>query len=269
MKMHVLTLSWNGLDRLKKLILGLDANLNKLNIESQWYIRDNGSKDGTINKIENWIEDGFRIESYSISHNRDNFSKGVNYLFEKANPKDDDLILLLNNDIVFNDTTSLLNMINLMTPDVGVVGAKLLYPGTNKLQHAGVIFSERYGSMPYHYKHGELDVGEKNRYFQAVTGACCLIRASDFKDAGWMPEEMNWSFDDILLNLKIGQTKKIAYCSNVNISHEESFSLNKNPLNKLFLNKNVENFKKLSAGLFHLDHKFYLEDNSYNEIKAK
>jgi len=112
----------------------------------EWYIRDNGSKDGTVEKVKHWkfssdMPLGERV--FAIGHNRDNFSQGVNYLFEKANPKDDDLILLLNNDVKFNDDTSLLNMVNLMTPDVGVVGARLLYPGTNKLQHAGVIFSEK------------------------------------------------------------------------------------------------------------------------------
>lgn len=269
MKIHIFTLNWNGSLLLEKLEPGLIRNLKNTQLDYEWYIRDNGSKDESIKKINAW--DNSKITVFDIGHNRDNFSQGVNYLFNKTATKDDDLILLLNNDVVFNDDVSLSNMLKLMTPDVGIVGARLLYPGTNNLQHAGVIFSERYNSMPYHFRHKleSRPEDELNRYFQCVTAACCFISALDFKNAGQMPEEMNWSFEDVLLNLRIGQLKKIAYCGNTNISHGESISLKKNPVNKLFLSKNVENFRKLSKGLYHLDEDKYLNNPNYNEIKTR
>ena len=69
----------------------------------------------------------------------------MNYLFNIASPADNDTIMLLNNDVIFNDTTSINSMLNIMhkDPSVGVVGARLLYTGTNKLQHAGVVFDKR------------------------------------------------------------------------------------------------------------------------------
>lgn len=281
-KIHILTLSYNGEKLLQKLRKGLADNLNYITMENgsikhgwdypEWYIRDNGSKDNTIEEINSWKYDSNILLSttvFPVNHNRDNFSKGVNYLFEKAKPKDDDLILLLNNDIEFNDYESLNNMINLLTKDVGIVGARLLYPGTNKLQHAGVIFSERYGNMPYHYRHGEESDSNscKNRYFQAVTAACCIFKASDFRRAGYLNEDLWWAFEDIFFALMVGREKKIAYCGQTNISHGESKTLKLNPVNKMFLQQNVKKFKDAWLGKYEIDHDKYLKDPDYNLIK--
>lgn len=265
--LYILTLSWNGLEKLNNLKPMLEANLDNLlnfkEIDSYWYIRDNGSKDNTIKEIETWD----RVKAFDIGHNRHNFSQGVNYLFDQASPNDNDLILLLNNDVEFNDNSSLQKMIDLMTEDVGMVGARLLYPNKT-LQHAGVIFSEQYGLMPYHYKHKmPNDVNaEKNRYFQAVTAACCLIKASEFRKY-YLDEKLFWAFEDINLALNIGQNKKIAYCGGTNITHFESQSLKLNPVNKLFLNSNVALFKKNWFGKYKIDHQLYLDDQNFNLIK--
>lgn len=275
MKLHILTLNWNGKEELKSLFPRLKDNLDLLkeknDIDYEWHIKDNGSKDGSLDYARGLTIFGLNVSAYSIGHNRDNFSKGVNYLFKKANTDNDDLILLLNNDVSFGDNTSIIKMFNLLTPDVGVVGAKLKYTNSNKLQHAGVIFSERYGKMPYHFKHKEeCDKSSNvNRYFQAVTGACCLLRASDFLAVNGMNEFYFWAFEDIDFCLKIGQNKKIAYCGETNIYHKESATLEKNPVNKMFLQQNVKLFKDRWFGKYEIDHDKYLNDNSYNEIKAK
>ena len=285
MKIHILSLTWNGLNSLLSLHQGLDRNISKICYNSdstlkegwedpEWYIRDNGSKDGTEDILNCWkYRSDYRLKTtvFNVGHNRHNFSQGVNYLFDKANPKDDDIILLLNNDIIFNDDDSLLKMYNLMTDDVGIVGTRLVYPGTNKLQHAGIIFSQRYNSMPFHFRpNEESDINsEKNRYFQAVTGACCFVNVADFKKVGGLCEDLNWAFEDVMLNLKIGQTKKIIYCGETEISHHESLTLKKNPVNKLFLNQNVDTYRKLSQGLYHLDYDLYLNNSHYNEVVKK
>ena len=263
---HILTLTWDGLDKLKKLNDTLRVASISLNQPVRWYIRDNGSKDGTVEWLKSY-RDLFDVESMFVNHNRDNFAQGVNSLFEIAKPQQGDFILLLNNDIIFGDDTSLVNMLKLMdNPKVGVVGARMLYTGTNKLQHAGVIFGPRYGNMPYHYRHQEESDGhaEKNRYFQAVTAACCLIRVSDFVK---LDERLNWSFDDIDLCLRIGKKKKIAYCGQTKIYHEESASLKKNRVNKLFLQQNVKHFKEKWFGKYVLDHERYLKRPNYMLIK--
>jgi GT2 family glycosyltransferase len=263
---HAFTLTWNGQEKLERLHDGLIRNLKNSKQEYQWYIKDNGSKDKTVEITKSWD----KTTVLECGHNRDNFATGINVLASAAKLESDDYILLVNNDVEFLDDLSITKMLELMTPEVGIVGAKLLYSQTNRLQHAGVIFGERYGSMPYHYKHQEEcdSFAERNRYFQAVTAAVCLIRANDFKAVGGMDQNFHWAFEDIDMCLKIGALgKKIIYCGETKIFHEESATLKKNPVNKLFLSHNVKYFKDKWFGKYTLDHSSYLKDPNYNEIK--
>lgn len=263
---NVLTLSWNGLDKLKRLRPGLIRNLENTKLPFTWYIRDNGSKDGTLDEIKNWEY----VKVLSVDHNRDNFAAGVNSLCKKAREESsitpNDYYLLMNNDVEFVDDVSLSKMITLMKPDVGIVGARLLYNGTDKLQHAGVIFSKQYGLMPYHYRHKETSdkYAEQNRYFQAVTAAVCLVRAGDLDAIDGMDEKFHWAFEDIDMCLRIAQLgRKIVYCGETNIFHEESASLKKNPINKMFMGPNVGLFKKKWFGKYEIDHEKYIDEKGF------
>jgi GT2 family glycosyltransferase len=274
MKLHALTLSWNGLPKLNKLYPGLMDNFNSL-LKSEkeltdclWHLRDNGSKDETVKQGKEWNS----TIIYDVGHNRDNFAKCVNYLFKEANPQDDDFILLLNNDVVFPDKVSLRELFYVYNKTkADVVGCKLLYENTNKLQHAGVIFSDKYGRMPFHFRPGEDDDfnASKHRYFQSVTAACCLVKVRAFRQVNGMNESFFWAFEDIDMCLKIGQLKKnnIAYCGTSFIYHEESASLKKNPVNKMHLNNNVSLFQKIWFGKYKIDHDDYLKNSNYNLIK--
>lgn|SRR5574343_572725 len=268
MNISVLTLTWNGLDKLKILQPGLIRNLKETNQPWTWYIRSNGCKDGTVGEVEKW--EGVKV--LVKDHNRDNFAQGVNSLARMTEKVEDDTVyLLMNNDVEFPDNTSLVEMINLMKEsDASIVGCRLLYNGTNNLQHAGVIFSKRYGNMPYHYRHKELSdsAAEQNRYFQAVTAAVCLVKAKDFWKVDGMDEKYHWAFEDIDLNLKIGSlNKKIAYCGKTKIYHEESASLAKNPVNKLMMSPNVAHFKSKWSGKYRIDHDQYLQNAAFNLVQ--
>lgn len=265
---HVLTLNWNGYNKLQNLRRTLQLNLKTLGIEHKWHIRDNGS-DNCVTHIKEWnwpAGSEIPLQLHEISHNRDNFAQGMNYLVKAAQAKPGDFYLFLNNDVDFRDETSLLNMFNLMThKNLNVVGAKLVYPDGARLQHAGVIFGDRYGRMPYHYRHQEKsdDAASLNRRFQAVTAAVCLVRADAFPG---MDERFSWAFDDIDMCLTINEKfpGSIGYCGATHIMHEESASLKKNPVNKLFLNNNVQHFKRKWTGKYEIDHEKYLKDPKHN-----
>jgi GT2 family glycosyltransferase len=189
----------------------------------------------------------------------------MNILFERAAPADDDLILLLNNDLWFNDTNSIVEMHKLLTDEVGEVGARILYPNSNKLQHAGVYFSKKYNYFPYHYRHKEEDNADsrKTKEFQAVTGALALLRAGDYRKvcntnkSGRMglDESFFWSFEDIDLSLaiKYNMNKKIVYCGKTEVFHDESATLKKNPMHKLMLTKNATVFREKWSGIYKYD----------------
>lgn len=276
MKIFLTTLSWEGQEKLCKLKESLMPALADIGMEYQWIIRDNGSKDKTVEIASTW---GDNVSVIAYKNNLQNFSEGMNYIFNYANPADDDLVLLLNNDVIFGDTTSLTKMIKLLlsSDDIGVVGAKLLYTGTNRLQHAGVVF-ERSRGLPMHFRANEEDDEEasKNREFQAITGAVMLMRAREYRSIcntnksgiNGMAEIMVWAFDDIYACIAIKNLgKKILYCGETKIYHEESATLKKNPVNKLFMNANSNNFVNKWKGKYSIDIDDYKKDPKHGIYK--
>ena len=270
--LNIFTLSWNGCNKLTKLKESLIPTLREL--DYTWFIKDNGSKDDTVATVSNW---GDKVKILPYKDNRQNFSAGVNYCFNAAAPVDSDLVMLLNNDIIFNDTSSVRNMLNILhkDKDVGVVGARLLYTDTNKLQHAGVVFNPTYDT-PMHFRAGQVTDGdaEKNRLFQVVTGAVLITRADLFKNV-WskntsgtkgMDENFHWAFDDVdlCLSIKYNLGKKIVYCGNTNIFHEESATLKKNPTNKMFLTHNLKYLFDKWRGRYNIDQGIYTYDSKHN-----
>lgn len=265
----VATLSWNGLDKLKNLRPGLLRNLDATALPYDWFIRSNGCKDNTVEEIKAWSE----VSPLLASHNRDNFAQGVNSLVSLAVNKygkeeiDNSVILLLNNDIEFKDEVSLLNMLNIFKDkDVAQVGARLMFPEGN-ICHAGVIFSQRYGMMPWHWRDREAatEAAKRNYEFQAVTAAVSFVRGKDFFEAGCLPEQMFWAFEDTWLSLSLKEKgKKIVCCGQTEISHLQSATLRKNPQNKVFMQHNVKTFKERWFGKYEIDHDRYLNDPDYN-----
>lgn len=270
--LHLLTLTWNASDKLSKLKESLLPALS--DVDYTWLIKDNASKDDTVKVASSW--DG-NIKVIPYKDNRQNFSEGMNFLFAEAAPKDNDLVMLLNNDVVFNDKKSIKKMMDIIQKDrsVGVVGARLLYTGTDQLQHAGVVFNNSY-NMPMHFRSGEKsDVNaEKNREFQVVTGAVLLTKAEYFRNAclenksgiSGMDEKYHWAFDDVdfCLSIKYGMDKKIVYCGDTNIFHEESASLKKNPTNRLFMSHNTNHLSAKWGKKWKLDLYDYSHDPKHN-----
>jgi GT2 family glycosyltransferase len=161
---------------------------------------------------------------------------------------------------------------------VGAVGCRLLYTGTNQLQHAGVTFTKQYG-MPMHFRSKEKtdSQAEKDRLFQVVTGAILLTKGEYFRSA-WdknqsgikgMDEKYHWAFDDVDLCLSIhyNMNKKIVYCGKTNIFHEESASLKKLPTNRLFMGHNSNYLINKWQQRYILDHNDYVKDANHNLYK--
>lgn len=271
---HILTLTWNGADKLNRLKESLLPTLDGL--DYKWWIKDNASADNTVELASQW---GENVNVIKYKNNMQNFSQGMNFLFNEANPNDNDYVLLLNNDVIFADTSSLKKMISIMEKDssVGVVGARLLFTGTNRLQHAGVVFKTGY-DLPMHFRSNEENDNnsEKNRVFQVITGAVLLTKAKYYRNAfenksgnKGMDENYHWAFDDVDLCLSIGvnQSKKIVYCGQTNIFHEESATLKKNPANKLFMNHNTQYFKEKWKNKYLSDSDIYSKSPKHNLYK--
>jgi len=270
--LYILTLTWNACDKLSKLKESLMPAL--AGMDYTWLIRDNASNDNTVEVASTW---GNNVKILPYKNNLQNFSAGMNHLFAEASPQDNDMILLLNNDVVFNDNKSIKAMVNLFnkSDSIGAIGGRLLYTNTDRLQHAGVVFDSNM-KMPSHFRLNEKtdSYAEKNRLFQVVTGAVLLTKAEYFKNS-WtknksgikgMDENYHWAFDDVDLCLAINynMNKKIVYCGGTNIFHEESASLKKNPANKLFMLHNVNYLQTKWRARYSLDKDIYTKDSKYN-----
>lgn len=270
--LYLFTLTWNGLDKLTALKESLLPALD--GIDYNWLIKDNASQDGTVAVASSWTGN---IKVIPYKNNLQNFSAGMNYLFAEASPKDDDLVLLLNNDVVLNDKKSIKQLIDVINKDksVGAVGCRLLYSNTDKLQHAGVVFDDQL-RMPIHFRAGQTtdNNAERNREFQVVTGAVLLTKAEYFRNVHetnksgikGMDENYHWAFDDVdfCLSIKYNMNKKIVYCGKTNIFHEESASLKKNPTNKLFMPHNTNYLSKKWGARFVGDRAIYTRDPKHN-----
>jgi GT2 family glycosyltransferase len=274
-KVHLLTLTWNGLDKLTTLHNSLAPALADL--DYHWWIKDNASKDDTVAVASTWE----KTTVLPYKDNTQNFSQGCNVLFREASPKDQDYVMLLNNDIIFNDTVSIKNMLSIIEKDitVGMVGARLLYTNTDKIQHAGVVFVPKYNT-PMHFRAGQQTDhdAQRNRLFQAITGAVAITKAEYYRNIcttnksgiNGADEQFRWAFDDtdMCLSIKYNMGKKIVYCGNTNIFHEESASLKKNPTNKLFLNHNLTYLFKKWKGRYQIDIETYTKDPKHNLYMA-
>ena len=110
-------------------------------------------------------------------------------------------------------------------PQISAVGAKLLYPGTTQVQHAGL---ELRDGVPKHVHHGiEADDPrvDQVRDLDMVTGACMLVRRSVFAELdGFDTGYMN-GVEDVDLCLRMRERgNRVVYCPTSVVEHHEGTS---------------------------------------------
>ena len=120
-----------------------------------------------------------------------NFSAINNFGAQFANGEH---LLLLNNDIEITSKDFLRELLSYsQRPDVGAVGAKLIYPD-NEIQHAGVIMGINGSAGHSHKGHPADAVGDMYRLvttqnFMAVTGACLMTKTALYREMDGLDEE--------------------------------------------------------------------------------
>jgi GT2 family glycosyltransferase len=104
-----------------------------------------------------------------------------------------DVVVMLNNDVEVIDPGWLSELAaQALRPEVGLVGAKLLY-GDRRVQHAGIAVGPA-GATVHLWRHAaEDDPGYMNflaiaRNVSAVTGACIAMRKTVFREVGGLEE---------------------------------------------------------------------------------
>jgi len=149
---------------------------------------------------------------------------------EAAKKARGELLLFLNNDVEARATDWLAAMVaQAERPEVGAVGARLLYPdGT--IQHVGVVVGIGWGASHIQQglggdRPGYLSLTTVTRNFSAVTGACMMTRRSVFEEVGGFDENLPIAFNDIDYCLRLReQGLLVVHTPLAELVHHESKS---------------------------------------------
>ncbi len=150
--------------------------------------------------------------------------------------------LFCNNDIEAIEPGWLERMLELgQQSSIGIVGAKLLYPDRETIQHAGVCVGA-YGAAEHYGKRvrslAEVEPGFSellviNHEVAAVTAACMLIRKEAFEEVAGFDKSIAVGFGDVDLCLRVGQRGyRILFCPYAELVHHESYTRGTSSANK-------------------------------------
>jgi GT2 family glycosyltransferase len=272
-KVDIITTTYRGVDKLKECLSSVVENTKY--VDYKWYVWANDPNDDVKKAIHDsmFIDDirfNDRIDPIFNDTNDGSFSSNNNEAAEEGNSE---YILFLNDDTVAIKDDWLLNMTNILDNDQSVssVGSLLLYPDKQTIQHCGVFFSNKTNNLPFHMfyrKQLSKDVVSYvsvPRYYQAVTGACLLVRRKYFEDIGGFYDKYYYCYEDIDLCLHMNKKfkKKTVYCPGSVMIHNEGISSNKNE----HMKHNIDIFKNRCDGMFFDDLFFYLGSKDYMVYK--
>ena len=139
-------------------------------------------------------------------------------------------LLLLNNDVELINDDCIEEMLSYCQRDeVGIVGARLLYPD-NTIQHAGVVVG--FGGIAGHTFIG-LYYQDKSYFlrascaqdYSAVTAACMMVKKSVFDEVGGFYDGLAVAFNDVDFCMKVRAAGKlVVYTPHAMLHHYESKS---------------------------------------------
>ncbi len=188
-------------------------------------IIENNSETDEIFDYYNSLKNDDRIKVVYYPDKGFNFSR-INNFGEKF--ATGEYILLLNNDVEIITKNWLEEMLSFaQREDVGIVGAKLLYPD-NTVQHAGVVVGM--GGIAGHINKliRDDDIGYFARAkvinnYSGVTAACFIIKKELYDKVEGLDEDFKVAFNDVDFCMKIRNLNKlIVYTPYAKLYHYES-----------------------------------------------
>lgn len=181
-----------------------------------------------LKSVEGWGEDRIRVLRFPHPFNY----SAINNMAAAA--ARGEYLVLLNNDTAILRGDWMDAMLNhALRPEVGVVGAKLLYPD-GRIQHAGVLLGLR-GPADHPFTDEAMDAPgymqrlQVDQNYSAVTAACLMIRKSLYEEVGGLDEEnFRVSYNDVDLCLKTRQAGYLTvWTPHAVVMHEGSVSQKK------------------------------------------
>lgn len=167
------------------------------NLSLEIIVVDNGSgkeNQGELEKMSSLYDFSYLYRPMSF-----NFSKMCNLGAEEARGE---YLLFLNDDIEIIQPQWLLKLLEkAVLHHAGAVGAKLLYPDSDLIQHAGIT-NIKVGPVHKLLKHHDENShyhGQNRHIYDmiGVTAACLLVSKEKFKEAGCFYEGLSVSYNDV------------------------------------------------------------------------
>ena len=184
---------------------------------------DNDSTDpDTLAYLDHLVAEGHQVVRYPHEFS---FARQVNLAALHARG---DLLLVLNNDTWAHNADWLLRMMeHAQRPEVGLVGAKLVFPPGmrgDRPQHEGIVMGM--AGLAYNVDLGGyrgLDQFVRNT--SGVTAACVMLRPSVFLEVGGMEERLRVAYNDVDFGLRVGEWGyRVIYTPHAVLEHPESAS---------------------------------------------
>ncbi len=208
---------------IENLIRSIYERTNGINFEI--IIVDNGSNEQNRNEIEE-LQKKYSFRYFYLPQPF-NFSRICNLGAREAKGN---YLLFLNDDIEVRSKDWLLRLVEKAELHyVGAVGAKLYYPQSKVIQHAGIT-NLRLG--PVHKLQFKEDV--RDYYFArnkvpvnvlAVTGACMMVNKELFFSVNGFDEEFEVAFNDVDLCFRLYEKGyHNVVCNDIHLWHYESYS---------------------------------------------
>ena len=194
--------------------------------------------DGSEKNIQTWVEGFCNNNKFQVSLQSENkgFAHTVNVGLKMAQGEH---LVLVNNDVEFiKPILHLIDKAFATLPKVGVLGAKLLFPPGDKVQHAGVVripHTRHGGAFIHTNKHVPRNnpAVNQSKYFPSVTGALYCIRRDAYEAIGDWNEEYFLSCEDTEYSLRSWQKGwHVYYDHNIEAIHHEGKTRGANDFQK-------------------------------------
>ncbi|OZG48919.1 glycosyltransferase family 2 protein [Bombiscardovia coagulans] len=217
----------DGYDNIERCMDSILAKTTYSNYEV--IIADNGSTHPAMRDLyqryQEQMGDRFRVEEIDIPFN---YPRINNIAASKAKGK---YLLFLNDDTQVISPHWMTRMVSFAQLErVGLVGAKLYYP-IETIQHAGIVLG--LGGVAGHIEAGcpRTHLGYfgrlvENVNYYAVTAACCMIKADDFKAVGGFDEDLAVAYNDVDLCIRVHDQlgRDNVWAHEVELYHYESLT---------------------------------------------
>ena len=192
------------------------------------YIVDTGSVEkGTWDYYKELMKDGIEVLRYPEEYN---FSKANNWAVKEMIPHRNAYVFLNDDTIVQKGWLSEM-LRTYMLPDAGMVGALLIFPQNEMIQHAGIYFSQDFNGHHHAIMIPRTLIPINacvERKMVSVTGACILVGGVEFREVGGFDEELYHEWQEIGLSMKLrGIGLETYYCPYAVAYHYQGITRNK------------------------------------------